>query len=94
LASKNEDSDRIESLILLFYIISYVALGIILLFVALSVKVSSDARLDLSVLGNESVRNLLQDQKVNISNYVFLALAIICKIATSTIILLQVMGYI
>ena len=93
MSSNNPNSEKIESLLLILYIVGYVALGITLLFIALSVKISRDAKLDLSVLGNESVRNLNQDQKVNISNYVFLALAIICKIATSTIILLQVMGY-
>ena len=93
MSSNNPNSEKIESLLLILYIVGYVALGITLLFIALSVKISRDAKLDLSVLGNESVRNLNQDQKVNISNYVFLALAIICKIATSIIILLQVMGY-
>ncbi len=58
LASEHSGSDKIELVLLLLYVIGYVALGISLLYISLSVKISRDAKLDLSVLGNESVRNL------------------------------------
>lgn len=59
---------------------------------SLSVRVSRDAKLDLSVLGDESVRNLDQDQKISIANYIFLALAILCKLVTSCLLMMEVLN--
>jgi hypothetical protein len=40
------------------------------------------------------VKNLDQEQKINVANYIFLSLALCCKLATSIILLLEAMGFI
>ena len=92
--SENSDTSNVKFLLLLLYVVGYVALGICLLYVALSVKLSNEAKRDLSVMGVESVNNLVQDHKVSISNYCFLALAILCKLATACLLLLEMMNYV
>jgi len=63
LKSENSDSDTVEIFLMFLFILGYVALGISLLYIALQVKISRDAKLDLdiSILGTESLRNLVQD---------------------------------
>lgn len=56
--SSNQRSTHIETLLLVFTLIGYLALLISLVYVAVSVSASRDARLDRSILNQESVRNI------------------------------------
>lgn len=46
----------------------------------------------MEICGNESVQNMHESVKVNISNFCFLAAALLCKLVCSAIMLIMVMG--
>jgi len=46
----------------------------------------------MDICGNESVSNMNQFKKINISNFSFIAAALICKIITVSLIIIHILG--
>ena len=88
LTSQNSrDSDtRVEKIILFVSLATYIALAFWL------TNYTPTAKKPKLEQSNESIQNMQVFQKVNISNFSFLAAALMCKVICVSILLIQVMG--
>jgi hypothetical protein len=74
-------------------LVSYLAMSLWLVnYSDLMFKISRSAKLELDICGNESVRNMQEFTKINISNFSFLATALACRVAGSALLVIQMMG--
>lgn len=98
LQSSNHDSDsdqmvRFEKCFLVVSLCAYIVLSVWLYQYAHSMfKLSRNAYLDMDICGNESVQNMQEFTKINISNFSFLAGALLCKLMVCALMLISVMG--
>ena len=83
--SQDQDTGE-EKIILLVSLATYIALAF---WLTNYTPIALRPKLDQS---NESVQNMQVFQKVNISNFSFLAAALMCKVICVSILLVQVMG--
>lgn len=71
----------------------YVALGIWLLqYINQMFKISRNAFLDMDICGNESLANMQEFTKINISNFSFIAGSLACKIIACALMLIHLLG--
>lgn len=77
---------------MLFSLCVYIGLSVWLSkYTKQSFKISRNAYLDMDICGNESVLNMQEFTKINISNFSFLAGALLCKLLTCALMLISVM---
>lgn len=91
--SANDQDSSVHKAILVGQMLVYLALSLWLSrYVDLMFKVSRNALLEVDICGDESLQNMHSFTKINISNFSFVASALGCKLISSAILVIRMLG--